>query len=53
VTDQRATVAWRDVWRVIATSAERRLGTPLLLVYFALAILGVAVVVVSLVAMHL
>jgi hypothetical protein len=53
VTGQRETIAWRDVWRVIATSAERRLGRPLLLTYLALALVGLGAVVVSVVVMRL
>ena len=31
MTGQRAKVTWRDAWIVVRTSAERRLGKPLLL----------------------
>jgi hypothetical protein len=41
VADERVRVGWRDVCLVIKESVERRLG-PLLLMYFALAILGAA-----------
>jgi hypothetical protein len=52
VTEQRVTVTWRDVWRVVSASAERRLGRPLLRVYLALALFGVAVVAVSVAVMR-
>jgi hypothetical protein len=45
--------AWRDVWRVIKGSAERRLGKPLLMMYLVLAIVGAVGVAVSLLAMRL
>ena len=49
----RQTVTWRDVRIVIRTSVERRLGRPLLLTYLVRALFGLAVVVVSLVVVHL
>jgi hypothetical protein len=48
VTDERATVGWRDVLAVVKTSAIQRLGMPLLLTYLVLALFGIAVVAVSL-----
>jgi hypothetical protein len=52
VAGERATVGWRDVWAVIKTSAEERLGRPLLVAYLVLAIFGIAVVAVSVLVMH-
>lgn len=51
--DRRAEIGRPDVWAVIKASAERRLGQPLLKVYFFLAVFGVVVVAVSIVIMHL
>jgi|HubBroStandDraft_1064217.scaffolds.fasta_scaffold347354_2 hypothetical protein len=53
VTNERATVGWRDIWAVGKTSVERRLGRPLLVAYLVLALVGVVVVAVSIVVMHL
>ncbi len=50
--DERVRVGWRDVCLVIKESAERRLGRPLLLMYFVLAILGAVSVAASLLAMR-
>jgi hypothetical protein len=52
-TDQRTTVGWRNVWAVFETSAERRLGRPLLVVYLVLTLVGIAVVIASVVIVHL
>jgi hypothetical protein len=52
VADERVRVGWRDVGLVIKESAERRLGKPLLLMYFVLAILGAVSVAASLLAMR-
>jgi hypothetical protein len=46
-------IRWRDVWALVKTSAERRLKRALLLLYFALALIGIAVVAVSIVVMRL
>lgn len=48
MTDERVTVAWRDVW----ASAERRLGRPLLVAWLVLALVGSAVVAVSVIVAH-
>jgi hypothetical protein len=53
VADERATVGWRDLWLVVKTSAQERLGKPLLLTYLLLAIAGAVAVTVSLLAMRL
>jgi hypothetical protein len=42
--DQRTAIGWRDVWAVVKSSAERRLGKPLLRAYVLLAVFGFAVV---------
>jgi hypothetical protein len=47
VTDERGNVGWRELWAVVKTSAERRIGRPLLVAYFVLALVGVVVVAVS------
>ena len=52
VADERANVGWREVWAVIRTSAERRLGGPLLVAYLVLAIFGIVVVALSAVVAH-
>jgi hypothetical protein len=52
VADERVRVGWRDVYLVIKESAERRLGRPLLRMYFVLAILGAVGVAASLLAMR-
>jgi hypothetical protein len=52
VVDERATVGWGDVFAVVRSSAERRLGRPLLVAYLVLAIFGIAVVVACVVVMH-
>jgi hypothetical protein len=46
-------VRWTDVWAVIKTSAEKRLGRPLLKTYLLLAIFGAVTVAASLIVMHL
>jgi hypothetical protein len=51
--DQRRAIGWRDVWVVVKSSAERRLGKPLLMAYLFLALFGIAVVVACFVIMHL
>jgi hypothetical protein len=51
--DQRTAIGWRDVWVVVKSSAERRLGKPLLMAYLFLALFGIVVVVVCIVIMHL
>jgi hypothetical protein len=53
VTDDRATVGWRDVWAVVKVSAEKRLGRPLLVAYLVLAIVGAIGVIASILAMRL
>jgi hypothetical protein len=53
VTDERATVGWRDVWAVVKASAERRIGKPLLVMYLVLALVGSIGVAASLLAMRL
>jgi hypothetical protein len=52
VVDQRTAIGWPEVWAVIETSAERRLGKPLLKAYLLLAVVGIAVVTVCIVIMH-
>ena len=52
MTEERPTVGWRDVWAVVKASAVRRLGKSLLLAYLVLALVGIAVVAVSVVVMH-
>jgi hypothetical protein len=52
VVDQRTAVRLRDVWAVIRSSAERRLGRPLLTAYLLLALFGLLVVGGSLVLMR-
>jgi hypothetical protein len=47
VADERPTVGWRDVWTVVKTSAERWIGRPVLVAYLVLALVGIAVVAVS------
>jgi hypothetical protein len=51
--DRRTAVGWPHVWAVIKTSAERRLGKPLLKAYFFLAVFGIVVVAASLLVMRL
>ncbi|MGO9837948.1 MAG: hypothetical protein ACLP1X_27510 [Polyangiaceae bacterium] len=41
------------MWSVVQASAERRIGTPLLLLYLGLALFGLGVVVVSVIVMRL
>jgi hypothetical protein len=50
--DQRIAVGWPQAWAVIKTSAESRLGKPLLRAYLLLALFGIAVVAVCVVIMH-
>jgi hypothetical protein len=50
--NQRGALGWRDAWAVIRTSAENRLGRPLLAAYALLALVGLAVVGISVVLMH-
>jgi hypothetical protein len=50
---ERGPVGWRDVWAALRQSAERRLGRPLLLLYLAMAVVGIATVAASLIAMRL
>jgi hypothetical protein len=52
VTDERATVGWRDVGAVVKASAQKRLGRPLLVAYLVLAIVGAIGVVASILAMR-
>src|SRR5258708_13492042 len=51
--DQRTAIGWRDVWVVVKSSAERRLGKPLLMAYLFLALFGIVVVLVCIAIMHL
>lgn len=51
--DQRTAIGWRDVWVVVKSSAERRLGKPLLKAYFFLAVFGIVVVAAALLVMRL
>ena len=46
-------VGWREVWGIVKASAERRLGRALLLLYLALALIGVAIVAISIAVMHM
>jgi hypothetical protein len=46
-------VGLREVWAVVRDSAERRQGRPLLLLYLAMAVLGLLSVAASVVAMRL
>jgi hypothetical protein len=43
----------RHLWTVVRDSAEQRLGTPLLLLYLALTVLGLVTVAASVIAMRL
>ena len=49
----RTAIGWREGWVVVKSSAERRLGKPLLMAYLFLALFGIVVVVVCIVIMHL
>lgn len=51
--DQRTAIGLRDVWAVVRSSAERRLGKPLLMAYLFLALFGLLVIAVSLVVMRM
>jgi len=50
--DERTTIGWRDVVAVVKASAVRRIGQPLLIADFVLALAGIAVVALSVVVMY-
>jgi hypothetical protein len=53
VVDQRTGVGSRNVWAVIRSSAEKRLGKPLLMAYLFIALFSLLVVGGSLVVMRM
>jgi hypothetical protein len=53
VVKPRTEVRWADVWIVVKASAERRLGKPLLKMYFLLAVFGIVTVAISIIVLHL
>jgi hypothetical protein len=53
VVDQRTAIGLRDVWAVLRSSAERRLGKPLLMAYLFIALFGLLAIGGSLVVMRM